>query len=184
MTTALTTLKWTVDEYHRLIADGYLDDKHVELLNGEIVEMSPEGIPHASYGDRAEDYIRTLLGSRVWLRIGKPITLPNNSEPEPDIAIVQPPSDSYRTHHPYPENIFWLIEFSDSSLTKDLQVKPQIYAAAGIQEYWVVNLKAMSLVVFRSPSPSGYRSEQTLTEGAIQPVAFPDVSVAIERLLK
>jgi Uma2 family endonuclease len=184
MTTAvLTTYKWTIDEYHRLVDSGVLDEKHVELLNGEIVEMAPEGIPHASYGDRTEDYIRQLLGSKAWLRIGKPITLPNNSEPESDIAVVQPPSSFYSTHHPYPENIFWLIEFSNSSLAKDLQVKTKIYAAAGIQEYWVINLKAMTLIVHRSPSPDGYQAEQTLTQGNVNPLAFPDVPVSVQRLL-
>jgi Uma2 family endonuclease len=179
----LTAAKWTLDEYHRLIEGGFLDDKQVELLNGEIVEMSPEGIPHASLSSDASDYLRALLGDRAKVRDGKPITLPNASEPEPDIAIVQLPGSIYRSHHPYPENIFWLIEFSNSSLAKDLQVKTKIYAAVGIQEYWVLNLREMKLMVFRSPSNAEYQSEQTLTQGSIYPLAFPDVAVSIERLL-
>jgi len=143
----LTTAKWTIDEYHRLIDQGFLDDKKVELLNGEIVEMSPEGIPHASSSDRAERHIRKLLGDRAWIRVGKPITLLNNSEPEPDLCICR--NVEYTTHHPYPEDIFWLIEFSNSSLAKDLQIKTKTYAAAGIQEYWVINLRTMELIVFR-----------------------------------
>jgi Uma2 family endonuclease len=87
MTTALIPAKWTIDEYHRLIADGYLDDKHVELINGEIVEMSPEGIPHASVSDRVEKYLGILMRDRTWLRVRKAITLPNNSEPEPDLFL-------------------------------------------------------------------------------------------------
>jgi len=181
MTQALTTLRWSIDEYHRLIADGYLDDKRVELLNGEIVEMAPEGIPHASHGDRAEDYLRDLLGSYARLRIGKPITLPNDSEPEPDICVCR--KMEYTEHHPYPADVFLLVEFSDSSLTKDLKVKSKVYAAVGIQEYWVINLKELSLVVFRSPSPDGYQVEQTLTAGIINPIAFPDLQVRVDRLL-
>jgi Uma2 family endonuclease len=179
----LTTAKWTLDEYHRLIEGGFLDDKQVELLNGEIVEMAPEGIPHASLSSDAADYLRALLGDRAKVREGKPITLPNNSEPEPDIAIVRMPSSIYRSHHPYPEDIFWLIEFSDSSLTKDLQVKTKTYANAGIQEYWVLNLKEMKLIAFQSPSSEGYQSEQTFTQGSIQPIAFPDISVSMQQLL-
>jgi Uma2 family endonuclease len=156
MTQPLTTLKWTIDEYHRLIADGYLDDKHVELLNGEIVEMSPEGIPHADLGDVAERYLRRILGDRALFRIGKPITLPNDSEPEPDLCICR--DVRYSTHQPYPEDIFLLLEFSNSSLTKDTQVKTRIYAAAEIQEYWVINLRTIELIVFRSPSPDGYQT--------------------------
>jgi Uma2 family endonuclease len=181
--TLTTAAKWTLDEYHRLIDGGFLDNKHVELLNGEIVEMSPEGIPHASLSSDTSDYLRVLLADRAKVRDGKPITLPNDSEPEPDIAIVQPPSSIYRSHHPYPEDIFWLIEFSDSSLAKDLQVKTKTYAEAGIQEYWVLNLREMKLIVFRLPSNTGYQSEQTFTQGSINPLAFPDVAVSIGLLL-
>lgn len=167
-----------------MIEAGILDDRHVELLNGEIVEMPPEGTTHAAYSQNAGDYLRSLLGSRVRIREAKPITLPpNDSEPEPDIAIVAPhPVSVYVQHHPYPEDIFWLIEYSDSSLRKDLEVKTQTYAAAGIQEYWVINLKAKELIVFRSPTETGYQSEQTFTGGSIPPLAFQDVSVSVQQL--
>jgi Uma2 family endonuclease len=186
MTTAvLTTYKWTIEDYHRLVDSGVLDDKHVELLNGEIVEMAPEGIPHAGLSSDGADYLRELLGSRVKVREGNPITLPNDSEPEPDIAVVQPLGDVYsEDHHPYPENIFLLIEFSNSSLAKDLEIKAQTYAVANIQEYWVINLKARELIVFRSPTQTGYQSERILTQGSIAPIAFPDISVSIQKLLK
>ncbi|MBD2091837.1 Uma2 family endonuclease [Microcoleus sp. FACHB-1515] len=180
MTTA-TQRRVTLDEYHRMIDAGELDDRHVELLNGEIVEMPPEGVPHASSSDRAERYIRKLLGDRAWLRVGKPITLPNDSEPEPDLCICE--NIEYDAHHPYPEDIFCLIEFSNSSLKKDLEVKPQTYAAAGIREYWVLNLKKMELTVFRSPTATGYQSEQKFMQGTIKPLAFQDVSIDVQRLL-
>lgn len=184
MTQAVITAKWTIEDYHRMITAGILDDRHVELLNGEIVEMSPEGTPHAAYSQNTGDYLRSLLGSRVRIREAKPVTLPpNNSEPEPDIAIVEPhPVAVYVQHHPYPEDIFWLIEYSDSSLKKDLEVKTEVYAAAGIREYWVINLKAQELIVFRSPTPTGYQSEQILTSGTINPLAFQDVSVSVRQL--
>jgi len=81
-----------------------------------------------------------LLGDRATIRLSKPITLPNHSEPEPDIAIAQRLGREYLQHHPYPENIFWLIEYSDSTLSKDLEIKSKIYAEVGILEYWVVNI--------------------------------------------
>jgi Uma2 family endonuclease len=112
----VTTAKWTVDEYHRMIAAGILDDRRVELLKGEIVEIPPEGEPHAYFSSEAGAYLVRLLGDRATIRQSKPITLPNNSEPEPDIAIVQPLGREYLEHHPYPRNIFWLIEYSDSSI--------------------------------------------------------------------
>lgn len=88
--------KWTIDEYHRMIDAGILSDRKVELLQGEIVEMSPEGEPHAYSSGEAGDYLAKLLAGRAKIRHAKPITLPNNSEPEPDIAIVQPLGREYR----------------------------------------------------------------------------------------
>ena len=102
--------KWTIDEYHRMIAAEILRDRQVELLKGEIVEMSPEGEPHAYCSHEAYEYLAKLLAERATIRQAKPITLPNDSEPEPDIAIVQRLGRDYREHHPYPENIFWLMQ--------------------------------------------------------------------------
>ena len=98
--------KWTIDEYHRMIDAGILSDRKVELLNGEIVEIFAEGEPHAYCSHEAAKYLINLLGNRATIRQAKPITLLNDSEPEPDIAIVQPLGREYRQHHPYPENIF------------------------------------------------------------------------------
>jgi Uma2 family endonuclease len=174
--------KWTIDEYHRMIESGILSDRKVELLNGEIVEISPEGVPHAYCSHEAGEYLAELLGERAKIRHAKPITLPNNSEPEPDIAIVQRLGREYREHHPYPENIFWLIEYANTSLEKDLEIKSKIYAQAGILEYWVVNLKKLHLVVFRDILDGEYATKQTLTTGTIQPLAFPDLAVAVEQI--
>ncbi|MCC3451940.1 Uma2 family endonuclease [Microcoleus sp. PH2017_08_TRC_O_A] len=180
---SVTTVKWTVADYHRIIAAGILEGRKVELIGGEIIEMAPEGESHAYCSDEAGEYLIYLLGDRAKVRQGKPITLPlNNSEPEPDIAVIQRLGQNYREHHPYPENIFWLIEYSNSTLTKDLGIKNKIYAAAGIAEYWVVNLRTMELIVFRDPTDAGYQFRETLTHGNINPLAFPNVSVAIERL--
>lgn len=180
----ITRMRWTVHDYHRLIDAGILDDRQVELLNGEIVEMSPEGIPHANRSTKAANYLRQLLGNRVEVREGKPITLSNESEPEPDISIVEPLEDEYDKHHPYPANVFWLIEFSNSSLEKDLEVKRKTYAAKSIQEYWVVNLREMKLVVFRSPDNGDYQERTTLIQGTINPIAFPEVAVEVARFIK
>jgi Uma2 family endonuclease len=180
----LVPAKISLDQYHRIVDAGILDDCRVELLHGIIVEMSPEGIPHASKRTNAQEHLGRVLGDRVQLRIGAPITLPNGSEPEPDIAVVRRLEEGYSTHHPYPEDIYWVIEYSNTSLDKDLGVKADIYAAESISEYWVVNLKKNVLIVFRDPVDGKYQSRQEFTSGSISPLAFPDVAIDVARLLR
>ncbi|MGB3759405.1 MAG: Uma2 family endonuclease [Rivularia sp. (in: cyanobacteria)] len=179
----VTLAKWAIKEYHQMIEAGIFDNRRVELLRGEIVEMSPEGEPHAYFSSEAGRYLIRLLGDKAMVRQEKPITLPNNSEPEPDIAIVKPLGREYLEHHPYPENVFWLIEYSNSSLEKDLETKTKIYAEVGIIEYWVINLKKRQLIIFREPSDGEYASKSTITEGTVYPLAFPDVAVSVEMIV-
>lgn len=184
MASTLVTAKWSIEEYHRMIEAGILCDRKVELLRGEIVEMPPEGEAHAHLSSDAADYIREMLQGQVKIREEKPITLPDASEPEPDIAIAQDLGDVYLEHHPYPENIFWLIEYADSSLAKDLEIKSQVYAAAGIQEYWVVNLQRMELVVLSELVKGSYQKRQILTDGVIAPTAFPELTLVVGRFIR
>jgi Uma2 family endonuclease len=181
---ALIPARVTLEQYHRMVDAGVWDDCHVELLLGVVVEMSPEGTPHASRSTTTSEYLRDVLGRQAQIRDGHPITLLSGSEPEPDIAIVQRVEDNYLSHHPYPENIFWVIEYSNTSLDKDLGVKAAIYAAEGIPEYWVINLKKNILIVFRDPVDGKYQSRQEFTTGTINPLAFPDVAIEVARLLK
>lgn len=180
----VTTYKWTIERYHRAIEAGIFDDQSIELLRGDLIVMPPEREPHAYYNTEAADYIRSLLGKRAKIRDAKPITLPNNSEPAPDVAIVEPLGEIYLEHHPYPEDIFWIIEFSNATLSKDLGQKKDIYAEAGIKEYWVVNLKKSELKVFRDLKEKQYTTELTIYKGSVSPLAFPDVSVEVRRLMK
>ncbi|NJM45996.1 MAG: Uma2 family endonuclease [Alkalinema sp. RU_4_3] len=176
--------RWTIDQYHQAVNAGVFEGQHIELLNGELVTMPSEGEVHAGRGDGIGTYLRHLLGNRALLRDSKPITLPESaSEPEPDLAIVTFQVWGYEAHHPYPEDIFWLIELSNTSLKKDVEIKDKVYAAAGIQEYWVVNLPARRLVVFRDPLDGEYQSKQTYTTGIISPLAFSDLVVSIDILL-
>ena len=180
----VATYKWTINRYHQAVEAGVFDDVPVELLNGDLIEMSPEGVPHAGLSDRSSRYLQRLLGERTIVRVGHPITLPNRSEPEPDLAIVEPLEDVYiDEHHPYPENIYWLIEYSNSSLDKDLRIKSKVYAEVNITEYWVINLRTRELIVFRDPVNGEYRSQTTLTGGMISPLSFSDVQVEVTRLM-
>ena len=124
-----------------------------------------------------------LLGDRAAIRFSKPITLPNDSEPEPDIAIVQRLGREYLNHHPFPENIFWLIEYSNSSLDKDLETKSKLYAQANVLEYWVVNLKTRQLIVMRDPQEGYYTVESTISGGTICPLAFSEIFVSVSSII-
>jgi Uma2 family endonuclease len=181
----VTLAKWTLEDYHQMIESGVLADRPVELLNGEIVEMPSEGIGHAQGSADTGDWLREQLVGRAIVRDAKPITLPEQtSEPEPDLAIVQPLRNLYKTqHHPYPDNIFLLVEYSYASLAKDKTLKRKIYARAGILEYWIVNLKDRQVIVHRNPQADDYQSVQTLTSGTISLLAFPDVTININQLL-
>lgn len=181
MTVAIA--KWTLEEYHRLVESGLLAHRQVELIKGEIVEMPPEGEPHAYSSTESGNYLVRLLGTKATIRPAKPITLPNQSEPEPDVAVVQPLGREYLSHHPYPENIFWLIEYSDSTLAKDLNVKTGVYAEVNIPEYWVVDLKTQRLIVFRDPQLGQYNSHQEYTSGTITALAFPDIPISVQAIV-
>lgn len=178
----VTRYQWTVDRYHAAIDAGLFDDQPVELLQGDIVVMTPEREPHACYSSDTAEYLRRELGDRAAIREVKPVTLPNASEPVPDIVVVQPPLRRYLDHHPHPEEIFWLIEYSNTTLAKDLGAKKQVYAEAQIQEYWVVDLKNARLQVFRDLTADSYQTELTLKTSTVSPLSFPDRGIEVQRL--
>ena len=175
---------WTVDEYHQMIETGILgDDDRVELLEGEIVEMSPQKPPHAATIQSGSDYLRSLLTGRVTIRIQLPITIFPNSEPEPDIAVVRINSNQYFDHHPTPDEIFLVAEVANTSLAQDRRQKVRIYANANILEYWILDVNERQVYVFRNPGNEGYQEEIILNESAIfSMVAFPEVAVSVGKL--
>ncbi|WP_427156999.1 Uma2 family endonuclease [Aliinostoc sp. HNIBRCY26] len=177
-----TLAKWSVDDYHRMIAAGILCDRRVELLAGEIVEMSPETPIHYNSAKRGAKYLEELLIGLADVRFNGPITL-SDSEPEPDIAIVRSPESAYNERHPQPQDIFWVIEVAKTSLKKDLELKSAIYAHANIPEYWVLNLSTKQIIVFREPQNGHYTSVKTIAEGNITPLAFSDIQVSVARLV-
>ena len=124
----LITAKWSLDDYHQMIETGILDNRSVELLNGEIIQMSPAGAAHSFYCRGTAKYLRSILGARAEISEAHPISLLDDSEPEPDIAIIQAPDTLYQTRHPQASDVFWLIEIANSTLLKDLGVKQSLYA--------------------------------------------------------
>jgi Uma2 family endonuclease len=176
-----TLAKWSIDEYHAMIAAGILHDRHVELLAGDIIEMSPETPLHYTTAKRGARYLETLLAGKADVRFNGPITL-LDSEPEPDIAVVRLPESAYSTRHPRPEEIYWVIEVANTSVKKDLETKAAICASAGIQEYWVLDLTTQQLNVFRNPQQDRYSIQHTEAK-LVEPLAFPQIQVVIQSLL-
>lgn len=177
-----TLYKWSVEDYHQIIESGVLEGKSVELLEGEIIEVSPESPLHTTINYSVVNYLRTLLVNSAVVREAHPITL-DNSEPEPDIAIVSSPYTNYISRHPYARDIYWLIEVSNKTLIKDLEEKSITYARNGIYEYWVIDLVNKKLWVFTNPKSDCYLDKQELTAGTINPVAFPNIDIEVEKLL-
>lgn len=177
-----TIFKWTLEDWHKLVDAGILADKKVELLEGNIIEMSPEGIPHRYTNQSVGKYLESLLVNRAYVSLAFPITL-DNSEPEPDIAIVRPPLSGYSNHHPYAEDIYWLIEISNRTIKKDLGHKATVYAKNNIPEYWVINLINKKVIVHTQPNKNKYQMIEKYKSGIIKPVAFPDVEVQLNKLL-
>jgi Uma2 family endonuclease len=185
MTVQILRKKFTVGQYHQMIEFGILTDRdRVELLQGEIIEMSPVGRQHAACVDRLNELFVLGLSTRAIVRVQSPIRLSNNSEPQPDVAILQRRSDFYAEGHPQPEDIFALVEVSDTTVEFDRTVKVPLYAQDNIPEVWIVDLNSQTVHVYREPSSSGYQQLQSFRRGqspAFQ--AFTDLQFSVEQVL-
>ncbi|MBE9129248.1 MULTISPECIES: Uma2 family endonuclease [unclassified Coleofasciculus] len=175
---------WTVDDYHRMIEAQILtNEDRVELLEGQILQMSPQQPPHAATTQRASDSLRTLLTGRATIRVQLPITLRPNSEPEPDVAVVGINADEYQESHPTPDDIFLIVEVADTTLYTDRKQKASAYAKAEIREYWVLNVQKRQVYVFRQPKGENYQQEILLNdETTLSLVAFPEIIVSTNQL--
>lgn len=178
----VTSVKWSVRDYHQMIKAGILAHRHVELLAGDIVAMSPETPQHYNTAKRNSRYLQTVLDGLADVRFNGPITL-IDSEPEPDVAIARLPESRYDEKHPEPDDLFWVIEVAKTSFQKDFTVKATIYAQANIPEYWIIDLEQKQLMILRKPSGDRYLQIQTLTDGDITPLAFPEIPISIKKLL-
>jgi len=180
-----TLRKWTVKEYHKLAEIGIFNpEERLELIEGNIIKISAKGTLHAAATRRTATLLHNLLGNQAAVYNKSPIALDDNSEPEPDIAVVRIDPFDYATHHPTPSEVYLIIEVADTSLTFDREIKAKIYARSGIADYWVLNVGDRQLHVFREPTENGYQSEVILGETAsISPIEFPAFNIAIQAML-
>ena len=178
-------LQFTTTDYHRMVDAGILaEDDHVELIEGEILRMAPVGSRHAAHVKRLNRLLTSALGESAIVAVQDPIHVSDLSEPEPDLAILRPREDFYEQAHPGPDDIFWLIEVSDSSLQLDREVKLPLYARHGIAEVWVVNLPDELIEVYQRPSGAAYRETLERRRGdSLSPTAFPDLLLAVDGIL-
>lgn len=172
-------------EYEQMVAAGiFNEDDRVELLEGVIVEMSPKGMKHATSTDRASRHFIRLLGERVIVRNQNPIRLNDHSEPEPDLVLVALEEFEYANRHPQAEDVYLVLEVSDTTLAYDRNRKGVSYAKAGIVQYLILNVNEMEIEDYREPSADGYRRKQTYTMGrSFNLVAFPAVTIKVGDLL-
>jgi Uma2 family endonuclease len=181
-----TKHRFSVKEYYRMAETGVLrPDARVELLNGEIIDMSPIGPFHGGLVKRLSRIFNLKAKGRWIVSTQDPLRLDDHSEPEPDVMLLKPAADDYVSQHPQPDDVFLLIEVADSTLDYDQTEKLPAYGRAGIAEVWIVNLNDLTIEIYREPHFTGYGSKTVARAGDIlAPLAFPDAAVDVAELLK
>jgi Uma2 family endonuclease len=177
---------FTVEEYHRMAAAGVLrEDDRVELIEGEIVEMSPIGNAHAVVVKRLNRWFHRNTGDRTLVGVQDPIRVGDHSEPQPDVMLLRPQKDDYAGGHPGPEDVFLAVEVADTSLTYDHDIKIPFYARAGIAEAWLVDIPGKVIEVHRTPGPDGYADVRRVPAGqSVSPLSFPDATLPVDELFR
>lgn len=184
MTVPLKRRLINVEEYHRMIEVGILtEDDRVELLNGEIIEMSPIGSKHAACVNRVSNLLMKLLFDKAIVSVQNPILTNDLSEPEPDITVLKLKDDFYSDKHPSGEDIHLIIEVADSSVIIDREVKLPLYAASNIPEYWIVNLEKKEIEVHKNPDGSIYKLRELMQTGDTIHFKTFDLKIKVSNLL-
>lgn len=185
VTTALAPRRraWSRADYQRLVAAGVFGPgDRLELLEGEIIEMSPEKSRHAATVDMVLEALRRAFGTSHTIRVQHPLAVSASSEPQPDLAVVRGTARDYIDQHPV--SAVLVVEVSDTSLDYDRTKKSRVYAQAGITDYWIVNLVEGVVEVHRDPGGEGYATIVRLGPGEdVSPLAVPGSNVAVGDLL-
>jgi Uma2 family endonuclease len=180
--------RWSRAEFYRLAELGFFVGQRAELWDGQIMVQSPQNWLHASTVDRVAEVFRSRLRASFWVRMQLPLMLGLSTDPEPDVSVVPGRREDYSDH---PTGASVVIEVSESTLAADRGEKAHLYAAGGIEDYWVVNLVDGRLEVFHDPRPDPaapfghrYASVTVYASGAaVAPLAAPQTPVAVADLL-
>ena len=185
MSVQLTRHPFTVDDYHAMVMAGALkEDDRVELIEGEIIDMTPIGLRHAAAVNILTRWLVVGCGTRAIVQVQGPMQIGSESEPQPDLVALRPQANFYRSQAPTPDDVLLLIEVADSSLQYDRAVKLPLYAQAGVQEFWLVDLVRDEVHMHREPTPEGFRYIERRGRGSrLEPLAFPDLVLPVDELL-
>lgn len=176
---------WTAAEYDRMVSAGVLgEDDRVELLEGEIVQMTPVGARHAASVKALARMFQRQVGDQVVVSVQDPIRCSPRSQPQPDLALLAWRDDYYRDELPGPEDVLLVVEVADTSVAGDRDVKLPLYGRAGIPEAWLVDLVAGTIEVWRAPSPTGYLERSVAERGAaVSPQGLEPLVVPVDEAL-
>ena len=181
MSTEVIKKRFTVDEYYRMAEAGILrPEDRLELIDGEIIQMSPIGLRHMGRVNRANTLLIRAFGEKAVVSPQNPVQLSDWTEPQPDIVVFKPRSDFYESKKPTPSDVFLVMEISDTSLGYDLKIKLPYFAAALIPEVWIQDINGDILHVFRDPEGNRYVTSTQLKAGDfVCPLAFPEIRFSI-----
>jgi Uma2 family endonuclease len=175
--------RWSVEEYHQMALSGLLDETdRVELIEGELIDMSPIGSKHAFRVDSIARALQRAPRNSLLVRVQNPVLLGDHSEPQPDIAVVK--DKNYSEAHPGAEDVLLIVEVSDTTLAYDRDVKLSLYARHGIPEVWLLDVNAGELTIYREPAEGQYRLIRKPTRAeTVSPVLVPGVAIALAEAL-
>jgi Uma2 family endonuclease len=177
--------RFTVDDYHRMGEAGILSkEDRVELIDGEVVAMSPIGPRHSACVSRANQALVLATGGRAIVQPQGAVRLDRFNEPQPDLMLLRPRADFYASRHPGPADVLLVIEIADSSLRYDRMVKAKLYAQWGVPEYWLADLKSNVLWRYSHPVDGAYRDLEEHQRGQdVAPHLLSDCTVPVEAFL-
>jgi Uma2 family endonuclease len=185
MSVEIARYSFTAEEFERMGEAGiFRQDARLELIEGEIVEMSPNGSPHAACVDALALLFTEAARRRFIVRVQNPLRLDDFSEPQPDLALVRWRDDYYRNAHPPPADVLLVVEVADTTVVKDRSVKVPLYARAGIAEAWLVNIPEERMEIYSDPSGDSYRRAEVFARGSeARSHTIEGLSVSVGELL-
>ena len=176
--------RFTLSEYQALYDAGVIGiEPRLELIEGDIIDMSPINPPHSAHVTRLSSLFHRRIGDEAIILVQAPLNIDEHSQPEPDICLLKPRADFYARAHPGPGDVLLVVEVADTTLRTDRTIKTRLYARSGIPEMWLLNLADSILEVYRQPGLRGYRLIQHLGVGdEAVPLAFPKLALAVAEI--